>query len=483
MRCVTIAQLPEIHSLNHHWAGEMSDLQELIIRGESETLEFKRSFGTETIESLGAFANAEGGIVLVGVEDDGTICGVTVGKRTIEDWAHQIREATDPRLLPSIYVASIGARTCGVISVQRSAGAPVSVRGLFLRRVGRSNQRMSHAEIMQRLWTTSGLSWDAGAEPGASLDDLNMEEVRHYVNQVKRLGRRPVPEGTSEVEFLERLKLLDAGVPTRSALLLFGRDPLKHFPAAYVKLGRFRSPTLIVDDRRVDGSVLRQIDECMTWFRERFQTEFVITGAPQREVIWEYPLEAVREAMINALCHRDYRSNTNVQIRLSDDHLEIWNPGELPTNLTTADLLREHDSVPRNRLLADCLFFCGLIENWGSGTIRMAEALTAAGLPLPEFDTKTHGRFRVVLRSDRITEESLQRLALSEKQMKAVTWLRSEGQVLTNERYQEIFTVSKRTASSDLRVLVDKGILEKHGKTGKGTYYTLIRGKGATKGQ
>jgi ATP-dependent DNA helicase RecG len=342
---------------------------------------------------------------------------------------------------------------------------------------------MSHAEIMQRLWTTSGLSWDAGAEPGSSLSDLDMTSVQHFVEQVKKIGRRPVPAGTGEVEFLERLNLLESGVPTRAALLPFGKDPLKHFPAAYVKLGRFRSPTLIVDDKRVDGTLLSQVDECMTWFRERFQTEFVITGAPQREVIWEYPLEAVREAMINALCHRDYRSNTNVQIRLYDDHLEIWNPGDLPTNLTTDDLLREHDSVPPNRLLADCLFFCGLIENWGSGTIRMAEALTAADLPLPEFDNSTHGKFRVVLRSDRLTEESLQKLALSEKQIKAVMWLKTEGQILTNERYQETFAVSKRTASNDLRGLVDQGVLEKHGKTGKGTYYTLIRGKGATKGQ
>jgi len=140
----------------------MSQLQELISQGESETLEFKRSFGAETIESLGAFANADGGAVLVGIEDDATVHGVTVGKKTIEDWANQIREATDPRLLPSIILSKIDGRTCAVIAIAKGVGAPVSVRGIFLRRVGRSNQRMSHAEIMQRLWATSGLSWDAG---------------------------------------------------------------------------------------------------------------------------------------------------------------------------------------------------------------------------------------------------------------------------------------------------------------------------------
>lgn len=113
----------------------------------------------------------------------------------------------------------------------------------------------------------------------------------------------------------------------------------------------------------------------------------------------------------------------------------------------------------------------------------MAESLTTASLPLPEFDTTKHGKFRVVLRKSNPLEKKLQNLGLSKNQIKAVLWLKSEGQPLTNERYQEIVAVSKRTASSDLRDLVDKGILEKHGKTGKGTFYTLADDKGAAKGQ
>jgi predicted HTH transcriptional regulator len=148
------------------------------------------------------------------------------------------------------------------------------------------------------------------------LEDLNLEQVRNYIDQVKKVGRRPVPEGTTEIEFLERLNLLDNGIPTRAALFLF------------------------------------------------------------------------------------------------------------------------------------------------------------------EFDTKTHGSFRVVLRSDRLTAAYLQSLTLNDKQIKAVLWLKSEGATITNERYRELLTVSKRTASNDLRALVDKGILEKHGKTGKGTYYTLSKAKG-----
>jgi ATP-dependent DNA helicase RecG len=210
----------------------------------------------------------------------------------------------------------------------------------------------------------------------------------------------------------------------------------------------------------------------MGWFRERFQTEFVITGKPQRDVIWEYPLDAVREALINAICHRDYKVNTNIQVRLYDDRLEIWNPGGLPTGLTAEDLLREHDSLPRNRLLADCLFYCGLIENWGSGTTRMASSLADANFPLPEFQVYSSNKFRVIFRKS-LSDDHLNNLGLGSRQMQLLFLLKSGQQSITNEQYQTEFAVSKSTASRELRELVQKNILLKYGKTGKGTYYKL----------
>ena len=224
----------------------------------------------------------------------------------------------------------------------------------------------------------------------------------------------------------------------------------------------------------------------MTWFRERLETRFVITGKPQRDVIWEFPLEAIREAMVNAICHRDYASPINIQVRLYDDRLEVWNPGGLPAPLTPADLLREHDSIPRNRRVAEAFFYVGLIERWGTGTTRMADALRVAGLAEPEFDVGAPGRFRVILRKDPFTEERLRELGLNERQMRAVTYVREKGKS-TNLAYQQAFSVSKRTASNELRNLVDRGVLVRQGTTGKGTYYILKgqqRGnKGAIKGQ
>ncbi|MEW6298073.1 MAG: hypothetical protein AB1671_10080 [Thermodesulfobacteriota bacterium] len=149
-------------------------------------------------------------------------------------------------------------------------------------------------------------------------DDLALEKIRQFMDAVRRAGRRPVPERTGEHEFLEKLELLKDGQLTRAALLLFGKRPTSYFPSAFLKLGRFRSPILIVDDREVEGTLLEQVEEAMSWFRERFQTKFVITGKPQRDTIWEYRLEAVREAIVNAVCHRDYTSPMNIQVRFHD---------------------------------------------------------------------------------------------------------------------------------------------------------------------
>lgn len=297
------------------------EIANIIAKGESETIEFKETLNNEAIETIGAFANARGGIILIGVRDNGTICGFQTGRKSLEDIAHRVQEVTDPRLQPSLTIVSLEGQNILVIQVEKSSGVPISVRGRFFKRSGRTNQRMSHEEIMRRMVKSSGLSWDVQPEIDATLKDIDTQLVKRFTEASNQLGRRPVPEQAIIKEILEKLDLIQDGTPTRAALLLFGHQPNKFFPSAFLKLGRFRSPTVIVDDREVYGSLIHQLDETMSWFRERLATEFTIAGKPEREVRWEYPLNAIREAVINLLCHRDYTNGAHSQIRLYDDHL------------------------------------------------------------------------------------------------------------------------------------------------------------------
>lgn len=451
---------------------KITDIKNLLKTGESETVEFKKSFNDSSLEAIGAFSNAHGGVVLIGVQDSGKICGFQIGKKTIEDIANRIQEATDPRIQPSISVFTLEDKKILAIQVARSSGIPISIRGRFYKRTGKSKQRMSHEEIMQRITASTGLSWDAQTEPGTLLNDLDSNLISRFIESTNKLGRRPIPQQAKPEEFLRKLELIKDGTPTRAALLLFGKNPDSYFPSAFLKIGRFRSPTIIVDDREVHGALIQQLDEAMAWFRDRLTTEFVITGKPEREVRWEYPLDAIREAVINVLCHRDFVNGAHSQIRLYDDRLEFWNAGSLPSPLTPEVLFEEHDSIPRNRKIAEVFYYMGLIERWGSGTLRIAEELEKAGLPKPEFISEP-GRFKLILYKQQLTDEQLKKRGLSERQLKAIAYLKKQGSI-TNSEYQEVTGVSKRTATRELNDMITKGILASEGGArGRGKQYRL----------
>lgn len=446
-------------------------LSELIATGESETIEFKESFGDEALETIGAFANARGGSILIGICNSGDICGFQIGKKTPEDIANRIQEATDPRLQPPLSIITHEKLNVVVIQVFSITGMPVSIRGRYFRRVGRTNQRMSHEEIMQRIVASTGLSWDAIIETTASLTDLDASKIDRFIQTIKKKGRLPIPQQATNWEILRKLELIKDEKPTRAALLLFGASPETYFSSAFLKIGRFRSPTQIVDDREIHGTLIDQLDGALGWFRERLETEFIITGKPGREVHWEYPLEAIREAVTNVLCHRDYTSLAHSQIRLYDDHLEFWNAGSLPSALTPEVLLFEHDSMPRNRKIAESFFYAGFIERWGSGTLRMAEELEIAKLPPPQFKSEL-GRFRLTFYKQFLTKEYLQKIGLSERQFKAALYTKEHGSI-SNSEYQQIAEVSKRTATRELNELKEKGVFISEGTTGRGMIYRL----------
>ncbi len=324
---------------------------------------------------------------------------------------------------------------------------------------------------MARFIARTGLSWDAYIENSAVPSDLNTDLIKKFVSIIREKGRLPIPEHASDEDVLRKLELIKDGKITRAAILLFGNHPDAFFPSAFLKIGRFRSPTHILDDREVHGTLIQQLDGAINWFRERLETEYIIIDKPEREVRWEYPLKAIREAVSNSLCHRDFNSLAHNQIRLYDDHLEIWNPGNLPPGLTSEALFHKHDSIPRNRRIADAFFYSGLIERWCSGTLRIIEELTAVNLPLPQFISEP-GRFKVIFHKEFINKEYLKKLHLSKRQMDAIAYIKEHGDI-SNTEYQSLTGVSKATATRDLNLLKEKGVLTLEGTTGRGEVYRI----------
>jgi ATP-dependent DNA helicase RecG len=373
----------------------MTQISEFLRQEESETLEFKEAFGKEAIETIAAFANTRGGALLVGINDKGVAIGVPSTKNALKDWANHISQATGG-LHPSIEAGSVKGKNVVVIQVEEHRIKPVMCHGRAFIRSGSTTRQMTLEEITRCVLANAGVTWDALPEPRASLSDISMPKFKAFMDTAKQEKRRSIPAGTSHVELLEKLELVIKGKPTRAAILLFGKEPQRFYSQAMLKIGRFRNETLMVDDRRIDGTLSDQIEGAIGYFREKLDTRYVMTGRPQREVVWEYPLKALREAVTNAICHRDYMSTRDTEVRIYDTELMVWNAGNLPPGISLDTLKLNHPSVPRNKKIAEILYYAGVIEAWGGGTKLIMAECALAEMPEPVFDQEIG--FRVTFR-------------------------------------------------------------------------------------
>lgn len=453
------------------------DFRQLNKHSESETLELKESFDSKALETIGAFANAGGGTILVGVSDDGNVRGITLGHNSLEEWAQRMPSKIQPRFLPSVIKQEFEGKTVVSIIVLQSDSL-LCVDGRYFKRVGRTNQIMSPEETKQRLLIAGNTSWDKGIEQNATLSDLDEHAVDQFIGSLNASGRRPVPIGEDPYLALEKMGLLRDKKPTKAAILLLGNEPGRFYASAFVKAGRFKSPTKIVDDKEFSGTLFQQIDKAISWFSEKLEVKYIFGkngGSKQgnlaeREEEWQYPFAAIREGVVNAICHRDYQSLAATNLRLYDGRLEIWNPGTLPPGLKADDLLQDHSSHAPNRLIAEALYNTGLIERWGSGTQRIAQALDEQDLPPPLFDVSLANNFKLTMFASGPSANKLRHANLNERQIKAIQKLYTSINTINSSEYQMLFGASKATATRDLSDLVSKGILAKEGK-GVSTFY------------
>lgn len=319
--------------------------------------------------------------------------------------------------------------------------------------------------------------FDTSACAGATLKDLSRKRIDWFLDSARRERGFPLKPNTSTEALLTHLNLLDGAKPTNAAVLLFGSNPQKFHSTAETKCIHchgteyrrpFASMQVYGGDLFVQSDFAR--DFVLAKINRAIGTRAVGITAP---ATYEIPPEAIGEAIINAIAHRDYHSNASVEVRLFADRLEIWNPGSLPGTLTIASLRDDHPSVPFNPLLAEPLYLTRYIERVGSGTQTMISLCREAGLPEPQFDQRG-GSFVTTIWRDWLTSEVLAAYNLNERQMKAMSYVKTRGRI-TNKEYREQTEVIIRTASRDLEVLVEKGLLQKIGITGRSASYVLAR--------
>ena len=368
----------------------------LAATGESETLEFKQTTGTrrEAVGTICAMLNQRGGHVLFGVKPEGDVVGQQVSERTIEEVSAEIQRIEPPAFPAVERVQVAGNREVVVVHVSQGSARPYQYRGTAYRRVGNTTVAMSAEEYNRMLFERmhSEQRWENQPATGWSVEDLDVAEIRRTVSEAIRRGRLENPGTQEPIELLRGLGLFRDGVLWRAAVVLFGNAERIEFemPQCLLRVARFRGidRTEFLDNRQFHGNAFALLASAERFLRETLPIAGRIE--PDRiERIDEplYPPLATRESLANALCHRDYSvGGGSVGVAVYDDRLEVTSSGTLHFGLTPEKLFAPHESLPWNPLIARTFYRRGIIEEWGRGTLKMAELATSAGLPRPEIE-------------------------------------------------------------------------------------------------
>jgi len=370
------------------------DIEAWVRGGESETLELKRTTGErrEAARTICAMLNHRGGRVIFGVEPNGRLIGQMVSDRTVEEVAQELSEI-EPPVFPGIERVNVAdGRQLVVVTAQPNSGQPYSYRVQAYRRVGNTSRLLSREEynriLLERLHGDQ--RWENQPATGWTLADLDMTEITRTLEESIRRGRADDPGTRDPAEMLLGFGLMKDGQILRAATVLFGRAERveAELPQGLLRVARFRGKdkTEFLDNRQFHGNAFDLLLKA-----ERFLREYLpVAGRIQPNVFERiddplYPPVALREALANAFCHRDYSiGGGSISVGVFDDRLEITSTGTLHFGLTPQALYVPHESLPWNPLIARVFYRRGIIEAWGRGTIRMGELTVRAGLASPE---------------------------------------------------------------------------------------------------
>lgn len=378
-------------------------LAALVKAGEGPTLEFKRSTGElrEGMQTLCAFLNGSGGVVLFGVRPDNEVEGQEVADQTLRDIAEAADRFEPPAHVTTHRIKVKAGREVIVAAVEaRRDVRPFTYEGRAYERVGSTTRRMPQAKyeksLLERAHGTR--RWENEPAEGVELRDIDRDEVFRIVEAAKSAGRLIGPVGTRIADVLDRLKLRRDGRVLQGTVVLFGKEFLPDYPQCELRMARFlgTDKTEFLDQRHIRGPAFKLLEEAQLFCQRHFPLPGkIVPGKLQRVDTPLIPPDAMREILVNALIHRDYSiAGGAISLAIFDDRVEIWSPGRFPTGITPEMLTRPHPSVLRNPIIADVFHRCGLIEQWGRGTNRVIEMCRKAGITPPVFEE--NGPFAVV---------------------------------------------------------------------------------------
>ncbi len=267
----------------------------------------------------------------------------------------------------------------------------ISLRGRYYFRTGSTKIELTGIDLNEFLLKKSGKTWDDVIEDNANLNDIDVESLLKFVKVGNQSGRMPYFENNSTTKILENLRLVSNGKLKRAAIILFAKDPAKFYPNIVVKIGKFgKDSTELIFQEILEGNLVHLIHEVENQLKNKFLIDRIEFKGLLRYEKGQYPISVLREMLLNALVHRQYMGS-HIQIRVFEDRISIWNEGNLPNGISLESLKNEHNSKPRNPIIADVCFKAGYIDTWGRGTLKIYNECKNVGLPEPEIILKDGG--------------------------------------------------------------------------------------------
>ena len=436
---------------------------------ENQNIEWKESWKDEYLKWICGFANASGGKIIIGKNDLGKIVGLKGSKKLLEEIPNKTRDILGIIVDVNLHQTKEGDF---IEIIVEDYPYPVNYKGQYHYRSGSTKQELKGAALDKFLLQKKGIRWDGVPVPKVSTDDLKNETFEIFRKKAIKAQRIDDDVLNDDNEnLLENLKLLEDKYLKRAAILLFHPNPDKFVTGAYIKIGYFESDDELKYQDEIQGNIFEQLEKTIDLLFTKYIKSSISYEGLNRVEKYEYPKDAVREALLNAVSHKDYSGGVPIQISVYPDKLIFWNEGQLPDDWTIEKLLEKHPSKPFNPDIANALFRSGYIESWGRGIRKMINECILFGIPKPKLFYDMSG-FWVEFSKGTYNEKHLKSLGLNSRQIKVIKYL-NENRRITNSEYQTIHKVSRNTATRDLTELVEEELIKSSDTKGAGSYYEL----------
>ena len=440
---------------------------------ESQQVEWKESWRDEYLKWICGFANAQGGALHIGRNDKGEVVGLASPEKLLENIPNKIRHALG--IVCDVNLAEENGKQYITITVQPHP-YPVSYHGKHYIRSGSTTQELSGSALDGFMLRKQGKTWDGVPVPFVKASDLDVAAFRAF--RKKAIASTRLTEEDVQISddlLLKNLMLVDGDYLKRAAILLFHENPEQWVPGAYVKIGYFETAADLLHQDEIHGPLITMPDQVVETAYLKYFKGIISYEGLQRIETYPVPRAAFREAVLNAIVHRDYSTGNPIHIHIYPNEVRIYNDGKLPDTWTISDLFEKHTSMPHNPLIAGTFFRSGLIEAWGRGIEKITMACNEAGQPEPFFKIRpnevmigfnTEAKF-----GEKFADKFADKFAVNETQ-KAILQLIHETPQVSQSTIAEQLGMTKRGIQKSIDALKEAGLIERVGPA-KGGYWVV----------